>query len=256
MIRRFARVHWQGASRWIECLDSGASLLLAGSTPPHNAEPVQEISAEETKGLTRLAPFSGTKILGLALNFRSLVGDREHYEEPLFFLKSPSSACPAGSVIPYPSFSDRVWVEVELAVVIGGRCREVTAEEAAGYIFGVTVAADVTARNVAGRDHHLGRSKAIDGFAPMGPLVVRGVDTSDLAMSTEINGVGFQSGTTSDRILDDAESVSLVSQFVTLEPGDVILTGTPARAMESIVGPGDEISQVIEDIGQLTYTIG
>jgi 2-keto-4-pentenoate hydratase/2-oxohepta-3-ene-1,7-dioic acid hydratase in catechol pathway len=201
-----------------------------------------------------LPPSDPSKVLGLAFNYKSLVGIRDTYDEPLFFLKSPTSACGHQSRISIAGHST-VWVEAELTIVIKKECRNVSTAGAEDYILGYTIGSDITALNVHKRDWHLARSKALDGFAPMGPYLVRGLDTSDLELGTRINGKEFQRGRTSDRIINDCESVSLLSRFLTLLPGDVILTGTPAGATSSLVKPGDVVTHWIENIGELSFTI-
>src|SRR5438128_2120723 len=202
-MKRFARVLRNGKAEMVE-----AEALLP----------------QEMNDVTFLPPSEPTKILGLALNYKSLVGTADKYEEPLFFLKSPTSACGHKTRIACSQFQT-VWVEAELAVIIKKTCRNVTVGEASDCILGYTIGSDMTAANVHGRDWHLGRSKALDNFAPLGPFLVTDIDTSDLELGTRINGRVYQHGRTSDRIMNDCEAVSLLSQFVTLSPGDVILTG-------------------------------
>jgi 2-keto-4-pentenoate hydratase/2-oxohepta-3-ene-1,7-dioic acid hydratase in catechol pathway len=222
--------------------------LMPAGFPADRAE-----GGERAEGVSMLPPFCGSKVLGLAYNFKSLVGVREVYDEPLFFLKSPTSVCGQDATIPYPRFAEKVWVEVELVVVIGRRCRDASIEEARNAILGFGIGSDITAQNLYGRDHHLARSKALDGFAPMAPEIHADIDVGARRMTTEINGKLFQDGDTSDRILGDAEAVSLVSRYVTLDPGDVIMTGTPANAMNSLVRPGDSVRHIIDGIGELRF---
>jgi 2-keto-4-pentenoate hydratase/2-oxohepta-3-ene-1,7-dioic acid hydratase in catechol pathway len=146
-------------------------------------------------------------------------------------------------------------VEVELALVIGRPVFEASTEEAAHAILGWTIANDVTTSNICGRDHHLARSKSLISFCPLGVILRRGIDTGVLRMTTTINGYRTQDGCTRDRILGDAESVALVSKIMPLFPGDVILTGTPAGAMGSLITPGDRVELEIESIGRLANPI-
>ena len=252
-IRRFGHIPFQRERRWVEITDGQYFLLEPGSPQFEDATSVRELAREEVDQLTYLAPFFGEKVLGLAYNYKSLVGEKAEHDEPLFFLKSPTSPCGPNSEIEYPWFASEVWVEVELTVLMGRECRNVSPEEAGDYILGYTVGSDVTARNIHGRDHHLARSKALDSFAPMGPCVVTGIGAGDLSMTTLINGEVYQSGSTSDMILNPCECVSLLSRYVTLKRGDAIMTGTPAGAMSSLVEPGDKVRQEIENIGVLEY---
>jgi 2-keto-4-pentenoate hydratase/2-oxohepta-3-ene-1,7-dioic acid hydratase in catechol pathway len=212
------------------------------------------LSPEELRTLTFLPPCDPTKILGLAFNYKSLVGSKETYDEPLFFLKSPTSACGHNAKVSCAGYPVG-WVEAELAVIIKKECRNVNVDKAGDYILGYTIGSDITAENVHGRDWHLGRSKALDNFAPLGPFLVTDIDTSDLELGTRINGKLYQQGRTSDRIKNDYEAVSMVSRFLTLSAGDVILTGTPAGATSSLVKPGDVVTHWIEKIGELNFTI-
>lgn len=207
------------------------------------------------ESLELLPPCAPSKVVALAYNYKDLVGERAEYDEPIFFLKSPTSVVESRSAIVIPSRVSKVWVEVELAFVVKKTARHVTSEHAAEYILGYTIANDVTAGNVHGRDHHLARSKALDTFCPVGSVLHTGFVTRDLAMSTRINGRVTQQGSTGNRILNDDEVLSLISHFVTLYPGDLVLTGTPAGAMDSLIQPGDEAILEIPGIGRLSNPI-
>jgi 2-keto-4-pentenoate hydratase/2-oxohepta-3-ene-1,7-dioic acid hydratase in catechol pathway len=122
-------------------------------------------------------------------------------------------------------------------------------------VFGVTIGNDVTALNVLGRDWHLARSKGLDGFCPLGPELVRGFDDSDRALSTTISGRRTQSSTTANRVLGTLEAVALVSRLMTLEPGDVVLTGTPGGARQSLIRPGDLVELAIDGLGVLASSV-
>ena len=214
-----------------------------------------------------LAPAEPTKILALAYNYKSLFKDpaamasaREpHFTdagfEPLVFLKGPNCVTDPDGVIRVPE-AHEVWIEVEVTAIIGRRARNLPdAAAARDVIAGVTIGNDVTALNILGRDWHLARSKSLDGFCPLGPELVTGLDDRDLRVSTKINGRATQDASTSDRVLDTCEAVLLASRIMTLEPGDAILTGTPAGARQSLVRPGDRVELSIEGIGTLSNTI-
>ena len=128
-------------------------------------------------------------------------------------------------------------------------------EQSADYILGYTCGNDLTSVNIHDRDHHLARSKALDQFCPLGPTLVTDLDTSNLEISSFINGERTQHNYTGDRILNDFETIAMVSNYITLNPGDVILTGTPVGAMESVVKPGDTMDIDIEGIGRLSNRI-
>lgn len=215
-----------------------------------------------------LAPAEPTKILALAYNYRDLFSDpaartsaREaHYTdpgfEPLVFLKGPNCVTHPGDPITIPSDVPEVWVEVEVTAIIGRRVRDLRdAAAARDVVFGVTIGNDVTALNVLGRDWHLARSKSLDGFCPLGPELVSGFDDSRRALSTKIAGRMTQSSSTKNRVLDTYEAVAMVSRLMTLEPGDAVLTGTPAGARQSLVRVGDTVELEIEGLGVLHNTI-
>ena len=143
--------------------------------------------------------------------------------------------------------------EGELAVVIGRICRDVAAERVADVVYGYTVANDVTARDLQRSDVQFTRAKGFDSFCPLGPWIETELDTSDLAVTTHLNGDLKQDGTTKDMVFDVAALVAHVSSVMTLLPGDVILTGTPEG-----VGPmavGDEVEVAVAGIGSLTNRV-
>lgn len=203
-----------------------------------------------TEKIKLLAPVCPGKVVALAYNYKDLVGDLGIHQEPLIFLKSPDSVIGPNEAIRIHKGST-TWSEIELAIVIGKECRNVSKEDAKNFIFGYTIANDVTMLNVNNRDHHLARSKALDTFCPLGPFVVRNLGTDNLYLNHFIGDKLYQSSNTSNRILNDAESVSLVSRFITLNPGDVLLTGTPKNAMNSVIHNNDLITMEISHIGTL-----
>jgi 2-keto-4-pentenoate hydratase/2-oxohepta-3-ene-1,7-dioic acid hydratase in catechol pathway len=140
-------------------------------------------------------------------------------------------------------------VEAELAIVVKEPIWCATIEEASKAIFGYVVANDVTAKNIYGRDHHLARSKSLPSFCPISDILISGISTQDLKITTRINGKVTQQSSTSKKILSDAECLSLVSRIVPLIPGDLVLTGTPFGASDSVVEDGDLVVLEIENVG-------
>lgn len=195
----------------------------------------------------RLFPMP-SKIVCLAYNYPDLASDGAG---PLVFLKPPSSIVWGNKPIAIPT-GRRVWAEVELALVIGQTAHKVSIDKADGYIFGYTVANDVTAENEAGRDWHLAASKGLNTFCPLNPQIETAIDTGNLAMQTSIMGRVTQQSNTMQRIWGDCEAVSRISHLMTLEPGDVILTGTPAGARDSVLIVGDTVITEIDGLGKLT----
>jgi len=170
-------------------------------------------------------------------------------EEPLLFLKPNTSVVGPGDPIAYPRQSSEVHYEGELAVVIGRICRDVPAAKAADVIYGYTVGNDVTARDLQRKDVQFTRAKGFDSFCPLGPWIETDLDVSDLAISTDLNGEEKQSGRTSQLIFDVPTLVEHITSVMTLLPGDVILTGTPAGV--GPMQPGDEVTVTVEGIGTL-----
>ena len=194
-----------------------------------------------------LPPVAPGKIVGIGYNYRSLMADKGQ-SEPLLFLKAPNALGLDGDEVAIGP-DDRVWIEVELGIVIAEGGRDIPAREAARHILGHVAANDITAADPLGRDHHLGSSKSRDGFCPVSRELRRGLDVADLAVEARINGRAAQASRTSDRYLDDAQIVSFVSRRMRLEPGDLILTGTPVGAQEAVVRPGDVGEVSIERVG-------
>jgi 2-keto-4-pentenoate hydratase/2-oxohepta-3-ene-1,7-dioic acid hydratase in catechol pathway len=199
-----------------------------------------------------LAPVLPSKVVAAGRNYASHARemDGESPAEPVLFLKPSTSVTGQGDPIAYPiKLTERVDYEGELAVIIGRLCREVLIERAQDVIFGYTCANDVTARDLQARDGQWTRAKGFDTFCPLGPWIETMADPTDLALTTSVNGEVRQRARTSEMVHDVPALVSFVSQVMTLLPGDVLLTGTPAG-----VGPlqhGDEVSVTIESIGTL-----
>lgn len=199
-----------------------------------------------------LAPVLPSKVVAVGQNYadhaREMGGEAP--AEPVLFLKPSTSVTGQGDPIAYPvKLTERVDYEGELAVIIGRLCREVPIERAQDVIFGYTCANDVTARDLQARDGQWTRAKGFDTFCPLGPWIETMADPTDLALTTSVNGEVRQRARTSEMVHDVPALVSFVSQVMTLLPGDVLLTGTPAG-----VGPlqhGDEVSVTIESIGTL-----
>ena len=174
-------------------------------------------------------------------------------DEPLMFIKPNTSVIGPGDPIFYPRQSNEVHFEGELAVVISRPCRDVPAATYADVVQGYTVANDVTARDLQRKDGQFTRAKGFDSFCPLGPWIETEIDVTDLRIQTFVNGDLKQDGRTSDLIFGIPELIEHVSSVMTLLPGDVILTGTPAG-----VGPlevDDEVEVSISGIGNLTNKV-
>jgi len=202
-----------------------------------------------------LAPVLPSKVVCVGRNYvdHAIEMDSDVPEEPLLFLKPSTTVIGPGDPIPYPHASSQVDHEGELAVVIGRLARRVPAEEAGKFILGFTCGNDVTARDLQRKDGQWTRGKGFDGFCPLGQWIETALDPTDLAIECRVNGERRQSARTSQLTFGAAELVEYVSAVMTLLPGDVIMTGTPAG-----VGPmqiGDRVEVEIEGIGVLANEV-
>jgi 2-keto-4-pentenoate hydratase/2-oxohepta-3-ene-1,7-dioic acid hydratase in catechol pathway len=202
-----------------------------------------------------LSPFLPSKVVALGRNYGEHAKEmgNEAPATPLIFLKPSTSVIGDGDAIRLPPSSNEVHHEGELAVVIGTPARNVPADEALDHVFGYAAANDVTARDQQRADGQFTRAKGYDSFCPLGPWVETVLDPADLRIVTRVNGVVKQDGRTGEMIHDIRSQIAFVSAIMTLLPGDVILTGTPAG-----VGPivnGDTVSVEIEGIGTLTNPV-
>ncbi|MBE7041568.1 MAG: DUF2437 domain-containing protein [Ruminococcaceae bacterium] len=199
-----------------------------------------------------LVPCEPTKIIAVGLNYSDHAKEmkEEQRKAPVLFYKPTTALLEDGGTILWPAQSQQVDYEAELAVVIGKRAENVSKEEADDYIFGYTCLNDVTARDLQKIDGQWTRAKGFNTFSPMGPFIETEVEVSSLDIRLELNGEVKQHGNTDMMMFSPQELVSFVSGIMTLLPGDVITTGTPAG-----IGPmkrGDKVSVIIENIGTLT----
>lgn len=197
-----------------------------------------------------LAPCCPSKIVCVGLNYVEHAKELNMKlpEEPILFLKPPSAVIGPEAQIVVPEFSQRVDYEGELGVVIGKRCKAIAADEAKKYILGYTCFNDVTARDLQQKDGQWTRAKSFDTFAPFGPWIGC-IDPGDADIKTRVNGQVKQSSNTSDLIFGVPSLIEFISSVVTLEPGDVIATGTPPGVGR--LEKGDVVEVEIEGIGVL-----
>ena len=208
-----------------------------------------------TKDLELFPPCEPKTIAGLAYNYKDLVGERDKYDEPVIFLKAVSTLISETDKVIVPPNTESIWSEVEIALVLKKPLFLATREEAAAAILGCAVANDITAKNVHGRDHHLARSKSGFTFCPVSSILRPWKPIHSYEMRTMINGRCTQNGLSSNRILGDIETLMLISSIFPLFAGDLILTGTPAGALDSVFCPGDDVCLEIEGLGRLNNTI-
>lgn len=202
------------------------------------------------------APIEPRKIFAVGLNYRSHLGDRPCPAIPEIFYKPVTAVQDPGKPIVLPKEAVDVHAEGELVAIIGRRTKHADPETAAKAIWGVSCGNDVSDRNWqrgAGKDLQWWRAKGCDTFAPLGPVAVQGADYGNLLLTTRINGQVVQQQRTSDLIFDCATVVSFISGFVTLEPGDLIYTGTPGSTRK--LSPGDRVDVEIENVGLLSNPV-
>ena len=203
-------------------------------------------------GLQLLPPTEPSKVLAIGRNYLEHIreGGREIPESPIVFLKAPSCLIGHGESIVLPVQSDKVAWEGELVVVFKGRARNIEPEEAADYILGYTIGNDVSAKDLQFKDNQWMRAKSFDTFGPVGPWIETDLDTSDLKLETRVNGRVKQSARTSQMMHDVPYLVSYISKAMTIMPGDLLFTGTPA-GVEPVLKAGDVVEVEIEGIGTL-----
>ncbi|MBN2388772.1 MAG: fumarylacetoacetate hydrolase family protein [Anaerolineales bacterium] len=202
-----------------------------------------------------LAPMQPSKILCVGRNF--VEHAKEHNAEvpmvPLIFMKPPSSILHPGGSIVLPPQSQQVEHEAELVVVIGKRGRNITAEEAQKYVYGYTIGNDVTARDLQRSDNQWTRAKGFDTFCPFGPWVDTEFDPADAVITCRVGGQPRQMASTRDMVFNVPNLVAFVSSVMTLEPGDLLFTGTPAGV--SPLKAGDLVEVEIEGLGRLSNPV-
>ena len=216
---------------------------------------------DDAASVERLAPCEPSKIVCIGLNYIEHVresltvvpGTQEPPAQPLFFLKPPSAVLAPGGEIVKPSGLERLDPEGEMALVIGRRTRHVPEADALAHVAGVTAFNDVSARDWQKLDGQWSRAKGSDTFAPFGPCIALGLDPRDLALELRVNGERRQATRTSGMHFGPAFLVHYVSRFLTLEPGDVIATGTPAGIAPIV--PGDRVEVTLEGVGTLVNTV-
>jgi 2-keto-4-pentenoate hydratase/2-oxohepta-3-ene-1,7-dioic acid hydratase in catechol pathway len=252
LIQRFYRVDLAGKARYaVE--NAGEWRLVEGdifdtSETGDRLDPAQQ---------RLLAPVDPSKIVCVGLNYKDHAAEQKKPlpAEPLIFIKPSTSVIGPGEVIALPDGAGRVDHEAELGVVIGHRAWLVSEEDAHQYVFGITCVNDVTARALQEKNVGYTRAKGFDTFAPIGPCIAQGLDfTGGLTVEGWVNGVKRQSSSTRELIFPIPRLIAFISSIMTLLPGDIISTGTPAG-----IGPlqaGDNVTVKVEGVGELTNPVG
>jgi 2-keto-4-pentenoate hydratase/2-oxohepta-3-ene-1,7-dioic acid hydratase in catechol pathway len=245
---RLYRVASEGGPTWAREED-GVLHLLTGTPFTGLLERGEELPLE---GTPLLPPAHPTKIVAIGVNYRDHAAERGKPvpAEPLLFLKPPSAIIGPGQPIVRPPGVGRVDHEAEMALVIGRRASGLRSdEEAAACLLGVTCLNDVTARELQAKDVQFTRAKGFDTFAPVGPCIATDLDLGDLAVVGRVNGQVRQKSTTAQLVFPALELIRYVSAVMTLEPGDIISTGTPAGIGPLL--PGDVVEIEVEGVGIL-----
>ena len=200
-----------------------------------------------------LAPADAKKVVAAGLNYRSHIGEQSPAKYVGLFAKLPTSLVGHGADIVYPADATTLHYEAEVCLVIGKRAKNITEAQVKEHVFGVTPCNDVSERAWQKADLQWFRAKGSDTFGPMGPALVRGVDYNKLKLIGRHNGKVVQESSTEMLIFSIDNIVSYVSRYVTLEPGDVIFTGTPGTTQA--MKPGDTYEVEIEGVGVLRNTV-
>ncbi len=206
--------------------------------------------------LTMLPPAAPSKIVCVGRNYAAHAQElgNDVPTEPGLFLKGPNTLAVTGSTIPYPAWSDSFHFEGELGLVLKSQLKKAKPERTLEAVLGYTCALDLTARDKQKSDLQWFRAKGADGFLPIGPHLETTLDLSDLRVMTRVNGETKQDGSTAQMIFNVPFILSYVSQFMTLEAGDVVITGTPEGV--GPLQPGDHVEVEVSGIGTLQTHIG
>ena len=200
-----------------------------------------------------LAPCEPTKILAVGLNYSSHLHDRPAPEIPMIFFKTPNSVIGPGDTIIRPKGTEKLDAEAELVIVVKDRCRKLTKANAMEHILGYTCGNDVSARDWQREDRNWWRAKSADTFSPAGPFIVDDIDPHNVRVKTRISGKEIQNESTTYLIFNIPTLIAYCTQFVTLEAGDMIYTGTPGEPGE--MKDGDVCEIEIDGIGVLSKPV-
>lgn len=235
-------------------LDGDEITPLEGDGPFGQRRPAAS-SHHRLADVRLLAPAEPSKIVSVGRNYPEHAAELGNHvpEEPLVFLKPGTSVIGPDDGIVHPPYCSELHHEGELAVIIGRRCRNLVPDEVAAAVFGYTCANDVTARDLQKRDGQWWRAKGSDTFCPLGPWVETALDLAAAVVTTIVNGEVRQVGSTQEMVHGIADLVTYISSAMTLLPGDVILTGTPAGVDR--LRPGDRVTVSVTGIGALNNRV-
>ncbi|MGE4549358.1 MAG: fumarylacetoacetate hydrolase family protein [Intestinibacillus sp.] len=249
---KFVRILHEDAYQW-GVLEDKYVRLIDGA--PYEDWSYLGTEIKAAKAVLR-APATSGKIVCVGKNYADHAAElgSDVPDHPILFIKPSTCINHPGAEIPYPNSVDRLDYEGELALVIGRRASRVKPQNADQYICGFTVMNDVTARDVQQKDGQWTRAKSYDGFAPIGPCIVTDLDWRELPVTTRLNGEVRQQGNTKQFLWDIPTLLAFITEAITLEPGDVVSTGTPAGIGAMQIG--DTVEVEIPGIGVLKNTVG
>lgn len=250
-VTRYVRFQ-QGSAVRYGILDGDRIRVLRGGL----FDPPKEAGSAKLADVKLLYPIQPPKILAVGLNYKSHIGNRPAPKNCEVFFKPTTCLQHPGAPIVIPKTSQNTHYEGELVLVIARRAKDVKPEQAHDVIFGVTCGNDVSERDWQGgpdKDLQWWRAKGTDTFGPLGPVIARGLNYGKLLLQTRLNGEVVQKANTDDLLFDCHQIVSAISQYVTLEQGDVIYTGTPGSTRR--MKPGDKVEVEIEGIGILSNPV-
>jgi len=254
---RIYRIEWKGEARHAVERDGVLSLVEGSIYGDYRAgERVATGSGTSfTPAVRILAPVIPGKIVAIGLNYKDHAAEQGKPlpKEPMLFLKPSTAVIAPGDPIRLPAGVGRIDHEAEMAIVIGRRATRVPAAEAGRYILGITAANDVTARDMQNRGVQYSHVKGFDTFAPLGPCIAVGLDPANLAVTGTVNGMVRQRSRTDQLVFDAAELIAYISNVMTLEPGDIISTGTPSGIAP--LAAGDTVTIGVEGVGDLTNPV-
>jgi len=197
------------------------------------------------------SPCEPTKIVALAINYKGATGESKNMSEPLVFIKGSNSVTESNAIVKLP-FNLDTWGEAELGIVILKKAKNVPYGEVSGYILGYVPANDISCKNIQQRDHHLARSKSADEFCPLGQYIDTDYDPKNKTIRAFHNDILLRSGNTNELIWSPQKAISELTSWMTLYPGDVVLTGTPPRVRDRMfLKRGDTYTVDIEGFPKL-----
>lgn len=251
---RLMRLEHDGRARYARWIDPSSAQLWTAAPWEGGRETEERVALA---GAALLPPTAPSKIVCVGRNYRAHAAElgNEVPAEPLLFLKPPSALLPHGGTVEWPAQSERVDYEGEIAVVLGRPLRKAGEEEAARAIFGLTCADDVTARDLQRKDVQFTRGKGFDTFCPCGPWIETEPPPLDaLAIETRVGGEVRQRGSSAAMIWSIPALLAFISGVMRLEPGDLVLTGTPEGVAP--LAAGDRVEITVEGVGTLAHAVG